>query len=137
MPQGLNRVLLIGNLGSDPEVRYTPSGKAVASFNLATAEKWTDKDGQKQERTEWHKIIAWGKLGEICGEYLRKGSQVYVEGKLQTRSWEDKEGNKRYTTEINAEKMLMLGSRAKTENVKAKDSPGEEPIHIPDEDLPF
>lgn len=132
-----NLVILIGNLGRDPEMRYTQNGKAIASFSMATVEKWKTDSGEAKEKTEWHKIIAWGKLGEICGEYLKKGSQIYVEGKLQTRSWEDKEGIKRYTTEINAEKMLMLGSRAKTENAKAKDSPGEEPIQIPDEDIPF
>ena len=106
----LNRVHLIGNLGGDPEVRYTKSGQAVASFSLATSEKWTDKTtGEKQEKTEWHKLVAWGKLGEICGEYLSKGKQVYIEGRLQTREWEDNDGNKRQTTEIVANNMTMLG----------------------------
>ncbi len=106
----VNKVILIGNLGKDPEVRYTPSGKAVANFTLATTDNWT-KDGEKQTRTEWHRIVAWDRLGEICGEYLSKGSQVYIEGSIQTRQWEDQEGNKRQTTEIRAWKMQMLGSR--------------------------
>ncbi len=107
---GVNKVILLGRLGADPEVRYTAGGTAVAKFNLATSETWKDKDGSKQERTEWHRVVAFGKLGETCGEYLSKGKQVYVEGKLQTRSWEDKEGNKKYTTEINVNNMVMLGS---------------------------
>jgi single-strand DNA-binding protein len=108
----VNKVILVGNLGAEPEVRYTPSGKAVASFNLATREQWTGKDGEKGEKTEWHRIVAWARLGEICGEYLHKGSQVYIEGRLQTRTWEDREGNKRSTTEIVAQTMQMLGSPA-------------------------
>ena len=107
--KSLNRVQLIGRLGKNPEVRYTANGSAVANFSLATNESWTGKDGQKNERTEWHNIVAWGKLGEICGEYLTKGKQIYIEGRLTTRSWEDKDGNKRYTTEIRAENMIMLG----------------------------
>ena len=132
----VNKVILVGNLGADPEVRYTPSGKAVASFSLATKEQWTGKDGEKTERTEWHKIVAWARLGEICGEYLRKGSQVYVEGRLQTRSWEDKEGNKRWITEVVASNMVMLGQAA---GEQAKAMPGEtppEPQHQED-DIPF
>lgn len=108
----INKVILVGNLGRDPEVRYTPSGTAVANFNIATSERWKDKaTGEMQERTEWHRIVAWGKLGEICGEYLSKGRQVYIEGRIQTRDWEDKEGIKRYTTEIVANEMKMLGTR--------------------------
>jgi len=107
---GVNKVILLGRLGADPEVRYTAGGTAVAKFNLATSETWKDKDGSKQEKTEWHRVVAFGKLGETCGEYLSKGKQVYVEGKLQTRSWEDKEGNKKYTTEVNVSNMVMLGS---------------------------
>ena len=107
----LNKVILIGNLGADPEVRYTQSGTAVANFSLATTEKWKGQDGQMQEQTEWHKIVAFSRLGEICGEYLSKGSKVYIEGRIQTRSWEDKDGNKRYTTEIVAREMKMLDSR--------------------------
>ena len=109
----VNKVILIGNLGRDPEMKYTPSGTAIVNFSIATTEKWT-KDGQKNEKTEWHKIVAWRRLAEICGEYLKKGSQVYVEGKLQTRSWDDKEGNKKYTTEIVINQMQMLGSRGES-----------------------
>ena len=105
---GLNKVLLIGNLGKDPEVRYTPGGQAVANFNIATNEAWTDKGGQKQERTEWHRIVVWGKVAELCGEYLSKGRQVYIEGRLQTREWNNKEGVKQYTTEIVANQVLFL-----------------------------
>jgi single-strand DNA-binding protein len=105
----VNKVILIGNLGADPEVRYTQSNQAVANFRIATTDTWTDREGQKQERTEWHNIVAWAKLGEICGQYLKKGKQVYVEGRLQTRQWEDKDGGKRYTTEIVATTMQMLG----------------------------
>lgn len=107
---GVNKVILVGRLGADPEVRYTSGGTAVAKFNLATSETYKDKEGGKQEKTEWHRVVAFGKLGEICGEYLSKGKQVYVEGKLQTRSWDDKEGNKKYTTEVNITNMVMLGS---------------------------
>jgi single-strand DNA-binding protein len=107
----VNKVILVGKLGADPEVRYTSGGSAVASFSIATNERWNDKNtGEKQERTEWHRIVAWGRLGEICGEYLSKGKQVYIEGRLQTRSWDDRDGNKRYTTEIVATNMVMLGS---------------------------
>ena len=95
MASGLNKVLLIGRLGKDPEVRYTTTGGSVATFSVATNENWTDKNGQKQERTEWHRIVAWGKLGEICGQYLSKGREAFVEGRLQTREWTDKEGHKR------------------------------------------
>ena len=103
---GINKVILIGNLGNDPEVRYTPSGDAVANFSIATSEEWKDKNsGEKKERTEWHRIVAWRRLGEICGEYLSKGSKVYIEGRLQTRKWEDRDGNSRYTTEIVAREM--------------------------------
>ena len=109
--RGVNKVILVGNLGRDPEVRYTREGTAVANLNLATTETWNDGSGQRQERTEWHKVVAWGKLAEIAKEYLGKGKQVYIEGRLQTRSWEDKEGVKRYTTEVKADQMVMLGGR--------------------------
>ncbi len=109
MAGGVNKVILIGNLGKDPEVRFTPSGAAVANFNIATNESWTDKSGQKQERTEWHRIVVWGKLAELCGEYLKKGRQAYVEGRLQRREWNDKEGKKNYTTEIVAQTVQFLG----------------------------
>ncbi len=139
--RGVNKVILIGNLGRDPEVRYTPSGAAVANFSIATSEEWKDKDsGQKQERTEWHRIVAWRRLGEICGEYLHKGSQVYIEGKLQTRSWEDRDGNKRYTTEVYASSMQMLGSASRGARSTEQQDPGfpvEEPITVPEDDIPF
>lgn len=109
---GINKVIIIGNLGGDPEVRYTPNGSAVANFNVATSESWKDKNtGEKKERTEWHRIVVWGKLGELCGEYLSKGRQVYLEGRLQTRSYEDKDGVKRYMTEIIATDVQFLGSK--------------------------
>ena len=137
---GVNRVILVGRLGRDPELRYTPSGQAVANFNVATSEEWKDKNtGEKQERTEWHRVVAWRRLGEICGEYLRKGSQVYVEGRLQTRAWEDRDGNRRYTTEIIAQNMQMLGPVAREGTVESVEDrfPVEEPISIPDDDIPF
>jgi single-strand DNA-binding protein len=106
---GVNKVILVGNLGSDPQVRYTPGGQAVANFNIATSERFNNKAGEKEERTEWHRIVAWGKLAEICQQYLKKGKQVYIEGRLQTRQWEDQQGQKRQTTEIVAQTMQMLG----------------------------
>jgi single-strand DNA-binding protein len=107
----VNKVILIGNLGRDPEVRYMPDGGAITNVSIATTENWKDKNGEKQEKTEWHRVAFFGKLAEIAGEYLKKGSQVYVEGRLQTRKWQDKEGNDKYTTEIVADRMQMLGSR--------------------------
>ena len=113
MAGGINKVILIGNLGADPEVRFTPSGQAVANFRIATSESWNDKTtGQKQERTEWHRIVVWGKLAELCGEYLKKGRQCYVEGRLQTREWTDKEGKKNWTTETVANTVQFLGGGA-------------------------
>ena len=112
MARGLNKVMLIGNLGADPEMRYTGNGNAVGNVRLATAESWRDREsGEQQERTEWHRVIFFGRLAEIVGEYLKKGSQIYIEGRLQTRKWQDREGNDRYTTEIVASEMQMLGSR--------------------------
>jgi len=112
MARGVNKVILIGNLGKDPEVRYSPNGQAVANVTLATSESWKDKtSGEKVEKTEWHRIVFWGKLAEIAGEYLKKGSQIYIEGRLQTRKWQDKDGHDKYTTEIVANEMQMLGSR--------------------------
>ena len=108
----VNKVILIGNLGKDPEVRYLPSGDAVANISIATTETWKDKGGEKQEKTEWHRVSMFSKLAEIAGEYLKKGSQVYIEGRLETRKWTDKEGHERYTTEIRADRMQMLGSRS-------------------------
>lgn len=111
MAAGVNKAILIGHLGRDPEMRYLPDGRAVANFSIATSEQWKDKaTGERRERTEWHRIVAFDRLGEICGEYLAKGRQVYIEGRIQTREWEDRDGNKRYTTEIVAMTMQMLGS---------------------------
>ncbi|MCK5606736.1 single-stranded DNA-binding protein [Candidatus Pacearchaeota archaeon] len=141
----VNKVILVGNLGRDPEVRYTKAGQAVASFSLATSEKWTGKDGNKEEKTEWHKIIAWGKLGEVCGEYLNKGKQIYIEGRLQTREWEDKEGVKHHTTEIVANNMTMLGqagSGSQSSSSGAQPSSGAQGSSrgqddFEDDDIPF
>jgi len=144
MARGINKVILVGNLGADPELRYTPAGTALATFSVATSESWKDKDGNAQERTEWHRIVAWQKLAEIAGEYLKKGSQIYLEGRITTRSWE-KDGVKRYMTEIVAQNFLMLGR-------KADGTSGREPAEMPpapdessagppprasEEDLPF
>jgi single-strand DNA-binding protein len=141
---GINKAILIGRLGSDPEVRYTPSGVAVANFSIATSEEWRDKDsGEKKERTEWHRIVAWRKLGEICGEYLSKGRQVYIEGRIQTRDWEDKDGNKRYTTEIVANDVQFLGGRDSGSGDRAASSASTSdyqgsPMQAPeDDDIPF
>ena len=139
---GLNKVMLIGNLGRDPEVRYTTNGTAVANFTLATNERWLDQaTGERKERTEWHRIVVFGKQAEIAGEYLRKGRQVYVEGALQTREWTDREGNKRYTTEVRALNFQMLGSRG--ERTEAAGAPEEAPATaepeaaFEDDDVPF
>ncbi|HEU4333664.1 MAG TPA: single-stranded DNA-binding protein [Candidatus Eisenbacteria bacterium] len=109
MVAGVNKVILIGNLGRDPEVRTTTTGQRVANFTLATSRQWTGQDGQRQEKTEWHSIVVWGKLAEICEKYLQKGKQVYIEGRIETRQWQDKEGQTRYKTEIICEQMTMLG----------------------------
>jgi single-strand DNA-binding protein len=109
--RGVNKVILVGNLGADPVVRYTPTGTAVANISLATSDYWKDKEGNTQEQTEWHKVVFFNRLGEIAGEYLKKGSKVYVEGKLKTRKWQDKEGQDRYTTEIVGDNMQMLDSK--------------------------
>ena len=111
MARGVNKVILVGNLGQDPELRYTGSGTAVCNIRLATNESYKDASGEWVERTEWHSVVAWARLAEICNEYLKKGSQVYFEGSLQTRQWEDKDGNTRYTTEIKAREMMMLSGR--------------------------
>jgi single-strand DNA-binding protein len=111
MNRGINKVILVGNLGNDPEVRYMPNGNAVANLSLATSESWKDQQGQVQERTEWHRLTMYRRLAEIAGEYLKKGSQIYVEGKLQTRKWQDQQGQDRYTTEIIVDQMQMLGGR--------------------------
>jgi single-strand DNA-binding protein len=106
----VNKVILVGNLGKDPEVRFTPSGRAVAKFSLATTDSWTDQESGRQERTEWHNIVVWGKQAENCGQYLAKGRQVYIEGAIRSRSYDDKDGNKRYITEIVAQRVQFLGS---------------------------
>ena len=111
MARGVNKVILIGNLGQDPELRYTGSGTAVCNMRLATTESYKDRDGNMVENTEWHNVVAWARLAEICGEYLKKGSQAYFEGQLQTRQWEDRDGNTRYTTEVKVREMTMLGGR--------------------------
>lgn len=120
----VNKVILIGNLGADPEVRYMPSGDAITNIRLATTDTWKDKNGEKQERTEWHRVAFFGKLAEIAGEYLKKGSQVYLEGRLQTRKWQDKEGHDRYTTEIVADRMQMLGSRGGSNSFEVVEKEG-------------
>jgi len=141
---GINKVILIGRLGADPEIRYTNAGAAVANFSLATSTNWVNKDGEREERTEWHRIVAFGRLGEICGEYLNKGKQVYIEGRLQTRSWEDKEGIRRKTTEIVALQLQMLGAPSGDRPPAEGDQPpaeedrgarGEE--FIQEDDIPF
>lgn len=134
---GLNKVQIIGRLGQDPDVRYMPSGKPVANLRIATSEKWT-KDGQTQERTEWHSVVMFDRLGEIAGEYLRKGSLVYVEGKLQTRKWSDKEGKDRYTTEIIAQQMQMLGGKPQGDRAARQEpSPAREPAPDFDDEIGF
>jgi single-strand DNA-binding protein len=135
----INKVILIGNLGADPEVRYTQSGTAVATFRVATTERYK-KDGETKETTEWHRVVAWDRLGEICGEYLSKGSKVYIEGKLQTRKWEDKDKNARYTTEVVAREMKMLsprGSAGDTGSGYADEPPPAEPPSGIEDDVPF
>ena len=137
----VNKVILVGRLGRDPEVRYTPDGTMVATFTMATNEQWRDKNGEKVEKTEWHRIVTYRRLAEICGSYLSKGSLVYIEGRLQTRSWEDKDGNKRSTTEIVAQNMQMLDSKGKDSGESPKAS-GNRPFSptsdMPgDDDVPF
>src|SRR6056297_441859 len=128
MARGLNKAILIGRLGKDPEIRYTQDGRAVANFTIATNEEWKDKNtGEKKERTEWHRIVAFGRLGEICGEYLTKGRQTYIEGRMQTRSWE-KDGVTRYTTEIVANNMQMLGGQRQAEPVSSDPAENEIPF---------
>mgnify|MGYP001578826999 FL=1 len=142
---GVNKVILVGNLGANPEMRYTQGGQAVANLRLATTERWTDKNGQKQEATEWHRVVVWGKQAEIMGQYLTKGRQIYLEGKIRTRQWQDQQGQKRFTTEIVAQNIQMLGSRTEAgprEDVGATVPPDESAIPAdfsggPDDDIPF
>jgi len=141
----VNKAILIGRLGKDPELKYTPGGKAVASFTIATNERWTSQDGQKQERTTWHNIIAWGKQAEVINEYCRKGSQIYIEGRIDNRSYDDKEGNKRYISEVVVQNFQFLGSRADAGGSGSKYTPesSQEAVVPPageaseDDDLPF
>ena len=130
----VNKVILIGNLGKDPETRYTQSGTAVTSFSIATTESFKNKDGERTEQTEWHNIVTFGRLAEICGEYLAKGSRVFIEGKLQTRKWEDRDGNTRYTTEIVAREMKMLSGRRENSGGDQSEQGSYSP---PDDDVPF
>jgi len=136
----VNKVILIGRLGKDPEVRYTPDGTMVTNFNLATDEQWKDKNGEKVQKTEWHKIVTYRKLAEICGNYLVKGKLVFIEGRIQTRSWEDKEGVKRYTTEIIASNMQMLDSKGQNKTTDTSSNSEAENINdgnVPIDDVPF
>ena len=140
---GVNKVILVGNLGANPELRYTAGQQAVANLRLATTERWTDKNGQKQEATEWHRVVVWGKQAEICGQYLTKGRQVYIEGRIRTRQWQDQSGQKRFTTEVVAQNVQMLGSRAdRAPEEEPAAVPAEEPASEsfgggPDDDIPF
>ena len=137
MSRSLNKVMLIGNLGKDPELKYTPSGVAVATFSIATSEQWKDQEGNAQEKTEWHNIVAWRKLAEIVGEYLKKGKKVYIEGKLQTRNYE-KDGVKRYVTEIVADQLIMLdGAGQRSSNYGAEESTPAQSGAPKEDDLPF
>ena len=137
----VNKVILIGNLGKDPEVRFTAGGKAVARFSVATSEQWSDAEGQRQERTEWHNIVVWGKQAESCGQYLQKGRQVYIEGRIQNRSYDDKEGNKKYITEVNAQRVQFLGGGGGRGGApRDAQGGGEAPPAMPggeEEDIPF
>ena len=136
----LNKVLLIGNLGKDPEVRFTPGGRAVARFPVATSEVWSDQEGQRQERTEWHNVVVWGKQAETCGQYLSKGRQVFLEGSIRSRQYDDKEGNKRYITEVIAQRVQFLGGRGGDSAPRGAASSSESPAppQLPeDDDIPF
>jgi len=142
----VNKVILIGNLGRDIELRYTSTGTAVATLSMATTDVWNDKTGQRQEKTEWHRVVLWGKTAESLSEYLVKGRQIYIEGRLQTRQWDDKDGNKRYTTEIRSDKLVLLGGRGtfpgddqkETQDVQTQTTQPEEPAtELTEDDIPF
>jgi single-strand DNA-binding protein len=133
----VNKVILIGRLGRDPELRRTASGSAVANFSVATDETWVDANGQKQTRTEWHNIVAWRRLGEICAEFLKKGRLVYIEGKIQSREWDDRDGNKRRTTEIIASAMQMLESKSQIQDPSGEEQVADMEVGITDDDVPF
>ena len=149
MARGINKVILVGNLGADPDTKYMPSGSALTNLSVATTDSWKDKKtGEKVEKTEWHRVVMFDRLAEIAGEYLRKGSQVYIEGQLQTRKWQDKEGNDRYTTEIRARDMQMLGGRGAGAGMgdssggfqgasANKNAPAPQPEPAYDDDIPF
>jgi len=133
MARGLNKVMIIGHLGRDPELRYTPSGRPVVSFSVAATRGWTNANGERREETEWFNVVAWGSLAEICKQHLRKGQQVYIEGRLQTRGWEDQEGRKHYRTEVVAQEMIMLGGAPPSE----PETPSPEKREGSDEEFPF
>ena len=140
----VNKVILVGNLGKDPELRYSPSGSAVCTFSLATTDRFKNKQGEQQERTEWHNIVVWAGLAEICGKYLTKGKQIYIEGRIQNRSYDDRDGNKRYITEIVANEMQMLSRAGEQGGGGRSSTPAEEPAQgsqeppfNPDDDIPF
>jgi single-strand DNA-binding protein len=139
---GVNKVILIGNLGANPEVRFTQGGSAVANLRLATTEKWTDRNGQKQEATEWHRVVLFGRQAEVAQQYLTKGRQVYIEGRIRTRQWQDQQGQKRYSTEIVCTNMQLLGGRGERSEDVGATVPPEEPMAGdfgggPDDDIPF
>lgn len=136
----MNKVIIIGRLGVDPELKYTPSGKAVANFSVATSERWTDKDGNKQEKTEWHRVVVWGKLAELCNQYLSKGRQAVVEGSLQTRSWDAQDGSKKYTTEIIGKNVEFLGGNGGSQSNAGGSDEDYSPSNQQDftaDDIPF
>lgn len=151
MARGINKVIIVGNLGRDPEIRYTPTGSAVANVSVATSDGWKDKDGNQQERTEWHRVVFFNRLAEIAGEYLKKGSKIYLEGRLQTRKWQDNNGQERYTTEIIGNEMQMLDSRGGADGASFDQSAPSRPTNRPaaqqnsapaapedfDDDIPF
>jgi len=143
---GVNKAILVGNLGRDPELRTTPNGQSVVNFTLATSETWTDKSGERVERTEWHRIVVWGRTAETCAQYLSKGRTVYIEGRIQTREWEDKDGHKRYTTEINANTVNFIGPRGSSgdsgggpsgSSSGGTDGPSGDPGPPTDDNIPF
>ena len=141
----VNKVILVGNLGRDAELRYTPGGAAVATLSLATTETWNDKEGQRQEKTEWHRVVLWGKQAETLSQYLQKGKEIYIEGRLQTRQWDDKDGNKRYTTEIRGDRIVLLsggaggggGQRFQREPGPAQPEPMDVGPELSEDDIPF
>ena len=137
----VNKVILVGNLGKDAELRYTPQWSAISTFSIATTEVWNDKAGQRQELTEWHRVVLWGRSAESLQDYLKKGKQIYVEGRLQTRSWDDKDGNKRYTTEVKADRVVLLGGGGRGSRDEREESfaaPPSDPVEaLQDDDIPF